>query len=76
MEGVGLWKSNHCCGTDRHIYGYDQATNNSLGYVTLYKHTELLDFWTFSIARYSRNKKIQRFGNWICFCPQVKGDDT
>jgi hypothetical protein len=27
-------------------------------------------FWTFSIVLYS--KKTQRFGNWICFRPQMK----
>jgi hypothetical protein len=32
-------------------------------------------FWTFSIVRYS--KKTRRFGNWICFRPQVKvGEKT
>jgi hypothetical protein len=32
-------------------------------------------FWTFSIVLYS--KKTGRFGNWICFHPQVKvGEKT
>jgi hypothetical protein len=35
--------------------------------------SELLGFWTYSIVRYSRNYKIRRFGNWICFRPQVWG---
>jgi cytochrome c-type biogenesis protein CcmH/NrfF len=30
-------------------------------------------FWTVSIVRYSRNYKTQRFGNCICFPPQVRG---
>jgi hypothetical protein len=30
-------------------------------------------FWTWSIVRYSRNQKAQRFGNWICFRPQERG---
>jgi hypothetical protein len=38
------------------------------------KWSELLDFWTLSIVRYSRNQKAQRFGNWICFHPQVGGE--
>jgi hypothetical protein len=38
--------------------------------------TELLDFWTFSIVRYSRKLKTRRFGNWICFRPHVGGKDT
>jgi hypothetical protein len=38
---------------------------------------ELLGFGTFSIVRYSREQKTRRFGNWICFRPQVKGgEDT
>jgi hypothetical protein len=35
---------------------------------------QLLDFRTLSIVRYSRNQKTQRFGNWICFRPQVRGE--
>jgi hypothetical protein len=32
-------------------------------------------FWTFSIVLYS--KKTRRFGNWICFRPQVNvGEKT
>jgi hypothetical protein len=30
-------------------------------------------FGTFSIVRYSRKHKTRRFGNWICFRPEVKG---
>jgi hypothetical protein len=29
--------------------------------------SELLGFWTLSIARNSKYEKRQRFGNWICF---------
>jgi hypothetical protein len=38
---------------------------------------ELLGFWTLSIVQYSRNQKTQRFGNWICFRPQImrEGED-
>jgi hypothetical protein len=36
-------------------------------------HSELLGFWTLSIVQYSRNYKTERFRNWICFHPQVKG---
>jgi hypothetical protein len=35
------------------------------------------NYWVFgllSIVRYSKNYKIQRFGNWICFRPQVRGE--
>jgi hypothetical protein len=38
--------------------------------------TELLGFWAFSIVRNSREYKTRRFGNWICFRPQVKGEKT
>jgi hypothetical protein len=34
----------------------------------------LLGFWTLSIVRYS--KKNTTFGNWICFCPRVRGQET
>jgi hypothetical protein len=36
---------------------------------------ESLGFWTFSIVLYSREQKTRRFGNWICFRPQVKGGE-
>jgi hypothetical protein len=36
-------------------------------------NTLKLGFWTLSIVRYSRNSKTQRFGNGICFRPQVRG---
>jgi hypothetical protein len=36
-------------------------------------HSFLLGFWTLSIVRNSINKETQRFGNWICFRPQVRG---
>jgi hypothetical protein len=39
-------------------------------------NTELLGFWTLSIVRYFRNYKTQRFGNWTCFRPQVRGEGT
>jgi hypothetical protein len=32
-----------------------------------------MGFLDFSIVRYSRDYKTRRFGNWICFRPQVKG---
>jgi hypothetical protein len=41
------------------------------GYDDSLSHSELLGFWTFSIVQYSRNYKTRRFGNWICFWPQV-----
>jgi hypothetical protein len=33
------------------------------------KKKEFLGFWTLSIVRYLKNTR--RFGNWICFRPQV-----
>jgi hypothetical protein len=36
---------------------------------------ELLDLLTFSIVQYTREMKTRRFGNWICFRPQVKGGE-
>jgi hypothetical protein len=37
------------------------------------RHSLLLGFWTLPIVRNSINKKTQRFENWICFRPQVRG---
>jgi hypothetical protein len=34
-------------------------------------HWGLLGFWTCPSSQYS---KEQCFGNWICFCPQVRGE--
>jgi hypothetical protein len=41
------------------------------------KHSELLGFWTLSIVRYCKEHlRTQRFGNRICFRPQVRGWET
>jgi hypothetical protein len=50
---------------------------DSKGYDDGVSHSELLDFWTLSIIRYStrRNYNTRRFGNWICFRPRVWGED-
>jgi hypothetical protein len=37
--------------------------------------SELLGFWTLSIVRNSIYKETRRFGNWICFRPQMRGRD-
>jgi hypothetical protein len=29
------------------------------------------EFWSLSIVRSYKNQRILRFGNWICFRPQV-----
>jgi hypothetical protein len=47
-----------------------------IGFVGQMSHIVLLGFWTFSIVRYSREQKTRRFGSWIYFCPQVKGEKT
>jgi hypothetical protein len=39
-------------------------------------HSESLGFWTLSIVRNSKYQKTKRFGNWICYRPQVRGGDT
>jgi hypothetical protein len=39
-------------------------------------HSELLGFWTLSIVRNSKYLKTQRFGNWICFRPQMAWEKT
>jgi hypothetical protein len=36
--------------------------------------TELLGFWNFFHRPDSREYETRRFGNWICFRPQVKGE--
>jgi hypothetical protein len=33
-----------------------------------------MGFWTLFIVRNSKNQNTQRFGNWIFFCPQVRGE--
>jgi hypothetical protein len=38
--------------------------------------SELLSFQTFSIVWYPRDQRTQRFGNWICFYPQMSREDT
>jgi hypothetical protein len=43
---------------------------------SIYTYSELLVSWTLSTVRYSRSEKTQRFGNWICFRPQVRGRKT
>jgi hypothetical protein len=37
-----------------------------------YIYSGLLEFWTLSIVRSSKNYRAQRLGNWICFRPQVR----
>jgi hypothetical protein len=36
--------------------------------------SELLGLWTLSTVWHTTNHRIQRFGNWICFHPQVRGE--
>jgi hypothetical protein len=45
----------------------------NIGPKNMLSNSELLFFWTLPTVRYSKNKRIQRFGNWICFHPQVSG---
>jgi hypothetical protein len=38
-------------------------------------------YWVFGLCPSSgfflnNNEKTQRFGNWICFCPQVREDSS
>jgi hypothetical protein len=37
-------------------------------------YTTITAFFDLSIVRYSKNYRTQHFGNWICFCPQVRGN--
>jgi hypothetical protein len=39
-------------------------------------HSELIGFWTCPSSSIKKILKIreQRFGNWICFRPQVRGE--
>jgi hypothetical protein len=39
-----------------------------------YITTEFLAFWTLSIVEYSKNMRTTRFGKWICFHHQVRGE--
>jgi hypothetical protein len=39
------------------------------------QHSELLGFWTLSVVRDSKYYQTH-FRNWICFHPQVSGEDT
>jgi hypothetical protein len=36
--------------------------------------SEFVGLWTSPIVEYSTNKRTRRFGNWICFRPQAKGE--
>jgi hypothetical protein len=36
-------------------------------------HLQILGFWTSPIIRNSKYSIIQRFRNWICFCPWAGG---
>jgi hypothetical protein len=52
------------------------STNYDLkitGYLSNFKLFIITGFFTFSIVRYSRKQKTRRFGNWICFRPQMGG---
>jgi hypothetical protein len=67
--------------------GMKETLLNSMGYFNihfgnecilisllyLYLNKTSLCVFTFSIVWYSRNQKTGRFGNWICFRPQVRG---
>jgi hypothetical protein len=48
-------------------------TRCDLNLYNWYKGSQLLGVWALSIVRYSKNWRTQRFGNWNCFRPQVKG---
>jgi hypothetical protein len=37
------------------------------------EYEESLGFWTLSIVQNSKYKETERFGNWICFRPQMRG---
>jgi hypothetical protein len=40
---------------------------------------DIQDYWVFGLCPSSgilRNRTTQRFGNWICFRPQVRGQET
>jgi hypothetical protein len=56
----------------RCIQLYNRSRKENLS--TVNRYSELLGFRTLSIVRYSQNWKTQRFGNWICFRPQVRGE--
>jgi hypothetical protein len=45
---------------------------------TFHYASELLGVWTFfpPSSGILRDQKTRRFGNWICFRPQVRGEDT
>jgi hypothetical protein len=44
--------------------------------LTMVYNRELLGFWTFSIVRYSIEQNTRRFGNSICFRPQMNEEKT
>jgi hypothetical protein len=40
---------------------------------------DIQDYWVFELCSSSgilKNRRTQRFGNWICFRPQVRGQET
>jgi hypothetical protein len=40
---------------------------------------DIPDYWVFGLCPSSgilKNRRTQRFGSWICFRPQVRGQET
>jgi hypothetical protein len=40
---------------------------------------DIQDYWVFGLCPSSgilKNRRTQHFGNWICFRPQVRGQET
>jgi hypothetical protein len=62
-------KNEHDSGED----GYRISWRNC-GLKWTHFHRELLGFRTPSIVRILNRRKTRRFGNWICFLPQVRED--
>jgi hypothetical protein len=63
------------CSTTVSVFSleYELFSNTCTYRRTVFMYSELLGFWALSIVRNSKYYKTQRFGNWICFCPQVRG---
>jgi hypothetical protein len=71
QQGISVDKSGQTL-LSRSGFKFSHLVRNKMRCCGLNSCAELLGVWTFSIVRYSTEEKTRRFGNCICFCPQVK----
>jgi hypothetical protein len=52
-----------------HIHNY---TGRFYRVLTMVYNTQ--NYWGFGLYPSQEKEQTRHFGNWICFCPQVRGD--